>query len=144
MNAVPSRHILFSHTPPEHGSLSREILLVDDSPTLLMSITSVLERNGYAVTRAASAEDGLAQMRTHGFGLVIADYHMPGMNGVEMIRQARRLPAMRFTPILLLSNDSGHAARAEARAAGATGWLLKPVSAADLMQVLGQVIPDRG
>ncbi|CAH2601422.1 Response regulator [Rhodovastum atsumiense] len=119
----------------------KHVLLVDDSPTLLMSMASVLERSGYGVTKAASGEEGLTQMRTKPFALVITDYNMPGINGVEMIREARRLPNARFTPMLLLTTESEQKKRDDAKAAGATGWLVKPVPADKLLQVLKQVIP---
>lgn len=121
----------------------KSILLVDDSPTLLMSMASVLERSGYAVAKAASGEEGLEKIRTAAapFSLVITDYNMPGINGVEMVRQARRLPSGRFTPMLLLTTESEQRKRDEAKAAGATGWLVKPVPSDKLIQVIKQVVP---
>ncbi|MFB9969883.1 response regulator [Pseudoroseomonas cervicalis] len=116
-------------------------LLVDDSPTMLMTMAGILERMGFAVTTAANGEEGLSCLRRGGFALVITDYHMPGINGVEMISAARKLPAARFTPMLLLTTESEQRKRDEARAAGATGWLVKPVAPDKLQQVIRQVLP---
>lgn len=119
----------------------KSILIVDDSPTLLMSMGSVLERGGYSVTKASSGEDAIRALRTRSFNGVITDYNMPGMNGVEMIRQARGLPGARFTPMLLLTTESEQKKRDEAKEAGATGWLVKPVAPDKLLAVLKQVLP---
>jgi two-component system, chemotaxis family, chemotaxis protein CheY len=72
---------------------------------------------------------------------MITDYHMPGMNGAALVREMRKLPAYRFLPILVLTTESDQAKRDEARAAGATGWLVKPVDSEKLIQVLRQVAP---
>jgi two-component system chemotaxis response regulator CheY len=121
----------------------KPILLVDDSATLLMSMSGVLERSGYKTVKAANGDEALKHLRAPGaaFSLIITDYNMPGMNGVEMIAQARKLPAARFTPILLLTTESEQKKRDEAKAAGATGWLVKPVAPDKLIQVIKQVVP---
>jgi len=121
----------------------KSILLVDDSRTMLISMASVLERSGFAVTQATSAEEGLAAISsaTGTLALIVTDYNMPGMNGVEMIRAARKLAAARFTPILLLTTESEQKKRDDAKAAGATGWLVKPVPADKLLQTIKQIVP---
>jgi two-component system chemotaxis response regulator CheY len=120
----------------------KTILLVDDSPTLLMSMASVLERSGFAVTKAACGEEGVQKIRSAPgpFALIITDYNMPGINGVEMIRLARKLPNAKFTPILLLTTESEQKKRDDAKAAGATGWLVKPVPSDKLLQAIKQVV----
>jgi two-component system chemotaxis response regulator CheY len=121
----------------------RSILLVDDSRTLLMSMASVLERSGFEVTQATSGEEGLKAISASPatLALIVTDFNMPGMNGVEMIRAARKLSAARFTPILLLTTESEQKKRDDAKAAGATGWLVKPVPADKLLQTIKQVVP---
>jgi len=121
----------------------KSILLVDDSQTLLMSMTAVLERNGFNVTTALSGEEGLKKIGAAGapFALIVTDYNMPGINGVEMVRQARKMSSARFTPILLLTTESEQKKRDDAKAAGATGWLVKPVPADKLLQTIKQVVP---
>lgn len=121
----------------------KPILLVDDSPTLLMSMRSVLERSGYMVATAASGEEALKTIGATpgGFALMITDYNMPGINGVELVRQTRKLASTRFTPMLLLTTESEQRKRDDAKAAGATGWLVKPVAPADLLKTIAQVSP---
>jgi two-component system chemotaxis response regulator CheY len=120
----------------------KPIFLVDDSPTMLASMAGVLSRAGFAVEKAASAEDALRTLGARPpLRIVITDYHMPGMNGVELIREIRKMPTYRFLPILVLTTESEQSKRDLARAAGATGWLVKPVAPDNLLQVLLQVAP---
>jgi two-component system chemotaxis response regulator CheY len=118
------------------------VLLVDDSPTMLASIASVLTQAGQKVEKAASAEEALAKVAASPkLRAMITDYHMPGMNGAALVREMRKLPAYRFLPILVLTTESEQGKRDEARAAGATGWLVKPVESDKLLAVLRQVAP---
>jgi two-component system chemotaxis response regulator CheY len=120
----------------------KPVMLVDDSPTMLASMASVLSQAGQAVEKAASAEEALAKLKAAPpLRAMITDYHMPGMNGAALVREMRKLPAYRFLPILVLTTESEQTRRDEARAAGATGWLVKPVAPHKLMEVLRQVAP---
>jgi two-component system chemotaxis response regulator CheY len=118
----------------------KRILLVDDSATILLSMSQVLSRAGYQVDQASSGE---AAMQVLGGGttpdLIITDFNMPGMNGAELIKAARQLPPCRFLPMLVLTTESQEGKRAAAKAAGATGWLVKPVAPDQLLGVLKQV-----
>ncbi len=67
---------------------------------------------------------------------------MPGLTGIELIKEARKLPQLRFTPILMLTTESQQSKRAEAKSVGATGWLVKPVGTKDLLAVIKQVLPN--
>jgi two-component system chemotaxis response regulator CheY len=119
----------------------KPILLVDDSTTMLASLTGILSKVGYAFTTATDGHTAIAKVQGGlSPSLIITDYHMPGMNGVELITQLRRLTPTRFTPILVLTTDSQQEKRGAAKAAGATGWLVKPVDALALVQVVKQVV----
>ncbi len=120
----------------------KSILLVDDSATMLASMASLLTQAGQPVEKAASAEEALVKLKAAPpLRAIITDYHMPGMNGAALVREVRKLALYRFLPILLLTTESDQAKRDEARAAGATGWLVKPVDGEKLMAVLRQVAP---
>ena len=119
----------------------KTVLLVDDSPTILLSMSSVLTQAGYASVQAPNAAAALAKLKFTKPDLVITDLNMPGMDGIELIRNIRKLPGLRFVPILMLTTESQPEKRAEARAAGATGWLVKPVLGDDLVKVLEKVVP---
>ena len=73
--------------------------------------------------------------------VIITDLNMPGMNGLELIEQIRKIPRHRFTPILVLTTESKSDLRQKAKAVGATGWIVKPVTEDSLMQFIDQILP---
>ena len=120
----------------------KRILIVDDSPTMLMSIESVLKKAGYEISAASSGEKAFEMLQGGlKIDLMITDYHMGVMDGIALIRSSRKLPHVRFTPILMVTTESQQEKRHEAKAAGATGWLVKPVEGEALIKVVRQVIP---
>ncbi len=117
-----------------------DILIVDDSPTVLRSMENLLGRLGHRVITASTADEAVDRARDPSIKLVITDYHMPGRNGVELIRDLKAEELHRFTPMLLLTAESQQAKRDEARSAGAAGWLVKPVDPKQLEQALKKLI----
>jgi two-component system chemotaxis response regulator CheY len=122
--------------------MAKKILIVDDSPTILMSMQGILERAGHTVSKAASAEQAVTLLQG-GLkpDLVITDLHMGEMNGIELVRQVRKMAGLQFVPVLLVTTESQQDRRIDAKAAGATGWLVKPVQSDALLQVIKQVVP---
>ena len=122
--------------------MAKTLLIVDDSLTMTMSLKSTLEMNGFAVQSAPDGVQALAKLKG-GFkpDLVITDINMPNMGGLELIKNIKALPGFRFMPILTLTTESDAAKRDEGKRLGATGWLVKPVSGADLIKVVKQVLP---
>jgi two-component system chemotaxis response regulator CheY len=122
--------------------MPKTIMIVDDSNTMLMSLQNSLEVAGFNVVAAG---DGAIAMHKLQEGpkpdLIITDINMPNMGGIEFIGRARKLSGFRFTPILALTTEGQQAKRDEAKKLGATGWLLKPVSGADLSKIIKQVLP---
>ncbi|WP_022653680.1 response regulator [Aquaspirillum serpens] len=119
----------------------KTIFIVDDSPTILLSVSAILTKAGYTVEKASNGQDALTRFRGGiKADLLITDLNMPGMNGLELIKEVRQLPNYRFMPILFLTTESQQARRAEARAAGASGWLVKPASADDLLNTIKLVL----
>lgn len=119
----------------------KTIFLVDDSATILLSLTSILNKAGYATEKAGSAEEALRKFNTGlKVDLLITDLNMPGMNGIELIREVRKLPACKFMPILFLTTESQQSKRAEAKAAGASGWIVKPATADELLNTIKLVL----
>lgn len=119
----------------------KTIMLVDDSATILLSISSILGKAGYGVEKAANANEGLAKFKTGvKVDLLITDLNMPGMNGIDFIKEVRKLPQYKFMPILFLTTESQQAKRAEAKAAGASGWLVKPATAEQLLSTIKLVL----
>lgn len=122
--------------------MAKNILIVDDSATMLMSVKNNLEIAGFTVETAEDGVKAVARLR-NGFkpDLIITDVNMPNMGGMELIRTVRAMPGMRFTPILTLTTESQADKRSEGKQLGATGWLVKPIGGADLLRVIRQVLP---
>lgn len=122
--------------------MAKTILIVDDSLTMIMSVRNNLQSSGFNVETAI---DGVKAMEKLNDGckpdLIITDVNMPNMNGFEFIKNARALPAFRFTPILLLTTETEQSKRDEAKKLGATGWLVKPVAGEALLKIVKQVLP---
>ncbi|TGG93300.1 response regulator [Natronospirillum operosum] len=120
----------------------KKVMIVDDSPTILMSVSGVLERHNLEPATAKDAEEAVSLLEA-GLkpDLIISDLNMPGMNGIEFVKKVRGMTGLRFTPVLMLTTESQQAKRDEARQAGATGWLVKPVQGEQLMQVIRKVLP---
>jgi two-component system chemotaxis response regulator CheY len=122
--------------------MAKVIMIVDDSVTMLMSLKNSLEIGGFKVLSASDGLDALEQLKTSVKpDLIITDINMPNMGGIELIGKVRALPGFRFMPILALTTESQQARRDEAKKLGATGWLVKPVGGADLINIIKQVVP---
>jgi two-component system chemotaxis response regulator CheY len=119
------------------------VFIVDDSVTILMSMEAILRKGGFTVAKAASGEEAMTKLQG-GLkpNLIVTDIHMPGMNGIELIRKVRAMAGNQFVPILVVTTESQQAKRDEARAAKATGWLVKPVKPDDMMKVVKQILPN--
>ena len=122
--------------------MGKTILIVDDSATMRMSVNSTLKIGGFTVE---AANDGVQALVILKGGLkpdlIITDINMPNMGGLELIKNIRALPGLRFTPILTLTTEGQSTMRDEAKKLGATGWLMKPVSGPKLLDVIKQVLP---
>jgi two-component system chemotaxis response regulator CheY len=124
----------------ERGTMST-IMLVDDSVTILLSISSILGKAGYSVEKCSNAEEALRKLTagTH-IDLLLTDLNMPGMNGIELIREVRKMAAYKFMPILFLTTESQQSRKQEAKAAGASGWIVKPATADELLNTIKLVL----
>lgn len=120
--------------------MSKTILAVDDSGSLRQMVVFSLKAAGYNVTEAVDGVDALEKAKTHTFDLVLTDQNMPRMDGISLTKKLRDNPKFKATPILILTTESSDAMKQAGRAAGATGWLVKPFDPAKLIEVIGKVI----
>ncbi|UAB77862.1 response regulator [Erythrobacter sp. SCSIO 43205] len=116
------------------------VLTVDDSASIRMAIRMALSGEGHGVTEAADGKEGLAAASASKFDMIITDLNMPNMNGLEMIREIRKLPIQAGTPIIFLTTESDPALKSQAKEAGATGWLVKPFVPDQLVKVARKVL----
>jgi two-component system, chemotaxis family, chemotaxis protein CheY len=120
--------------------MSKTILSVDDSASVLQMVKLTLTGGGYNVVQASNGADGLARARGGGIDMVLTDLNMPVMNGLTMIRELRKLPQCTGLPIIFLTTESAANMKQDARAAGATGWITKPFQQEQLLAVVRKVL----
>jgi two-component system chemotaxis response regulator CheY len=120
--------------------MTASILTVDDSPSLRMAIRIALAGAGYEDTEAGDGREGLDKANAGRFDMIITDLNMPNMDGLTMIRELRKSPAQCGTPIIFLTTESDDAMKQQAKAAGATGWLVKPFVPDQLVKVARKVL----
>lgn len=121
--------------------MSKKILAVDDSKTMRDMIAFTLKKAGFDV---AEAEDGKAALGVLGggkFDLIITDLNMPNMDGITLIKNVRSASSHRAVPILILTTESDNTKKADGKAAGATGWLVKPFNPEKLVELVQRVCP---
>lgn len=116
------------------------ILAVDDSTSLRQMVAFTLKSSGYEVVEAVDGVDALEKLRDRTVDLVLTDQNMPRMDGLTLVRQLRATPQFTKTPILILTTESSDEMKQAGRAAGATGWLVKPFDPRRLIDVIGKVL----
>lgn len=120
--------------------MSKKILIVDDSESIREVLTYSLQNAGYEVLQASDGVNALKVFQEQPIDLLLTDYHMPNMNGLELIGKVRKIEEYRFIPILVLTTENQLNIIKEAKTAGATGWLLKPFNTEKLLMTLRKVI----
>lgn len=122
--------------------MAMTVLVVDDSVTMVMSLKTTLAMSGFQVETAGNGQAALEKLKSGVKpNLILTDINMPVMGGMELIRNVRAMSNLRFVPILTLTTESEASKREEGKRAGATGWLVKPVSGNDLISVIRKVLP---
>ena len=120
--------------------MSAQLLIVDDSTSMRQMVAFALASGGYDVSQAEDGQAALELARGRRFDAVVTDVNMPRMDGIQLIRELRQLPDYRFTPLLMLTTESGGDKKQEGKAAGATGWLVKPFDPDQLLATVRKVL----
>ncbi len=118
----------------------KRILTVDDSASVRQMVSFTLRKADYEVVEAVDGKDGLAKVSSGKFDLIITDLNMPHVDGIQMITAVRKLPGYSFIPILMLTTESQAEKKDAGRKAGATGWIVKPFNADQLIAVVQKLV----
>jgi two-component system, chemotaxis family, chemotaxis protein CheY len=118
----------------------KQVLAVDDSSSVRQMVSFTLTKAGFSVHEAIDGRDGLEKARAGRCDLIITDLNMPNMDGIGMIAAVRKLPGYSFTPILMLTTESQPEKKDAGRRAGATGWIVKPFQAEQLVAVVQKLV----
>ena len=116
------------------------ILAVDDSASMRQMVAFTLKSAGFDVAEAEDGQAALDLARTEKFKLVLADVNMPRMDGITLVKNLRGLADYKFTPLLMLTTESTPEKKMEGKAAGATGWLVKPFNPEQLVATVQRVL----
>jgi two-component system chemotaxis response regulator CheY len=127
-------------TKRENKHMAKSILTVDDSASIRQMVSFTLKGAGYEVVEAVDGEDGLQKAKSRAFNLILSDQNMPRLDGIGLIKALRANPQYRTVPILMLTTESSEAMKIQGRAAGATGWIVKPFDPQKLIEVVKKVI----
>ncbi|MEM7619441.1 MAG: response regulator [Pseudomonadota bacterium] len=119
--------------------MGKRVLAVDDSKTMRNMISFTLNGAGYNVTEANDGQEALTIAGKEDFDLIITDVNMPNMDGITLLKNLRQNSKFSSTPILILTTEGGSDKKQEGKAAGATGWIVKPFDPDKLLQVVGKV-----
>jgi two-component system chemotaxis response regulator CheY len=120
--------------------MPKRTLVVDDSSIMRQMVSFTLREAGFEVEVATNGEEAIKQLEKQPFDLVVTDLNMPVMDGIAFIEYARKLPGSRYTPILMLTTESGMQRKMQGKAAGATGWIVKPFDPPKLLAVVAKVM----
>jgi two-component system chemotaxis response regulator CheY len=123
--------------------VAKTALIVDDSKSMRQMVGMTLRTAGFVVVEGENGREALDKLAGAGgkVDIIITDLNMPIMDGLTFIQQVRTQAKSRFTPILMLTTESLDSKKAEGKAAGATGWIVKPFHPEQLIKVIEKVLP---
>lgn len=121
--------------------MAKTVLTVDDSTSIRQMVAFTLKSAGYDVTEADDGANGLTKAQGKTFNLILTDQNMPRMDGLTLIKNLRGMPQYKSVPILMLTTEAGENMKMQGKAAGATGWLVKPFDPQKLLEVVKKVLP---
>lgn len=115
------------------------VCTVDDSQSIRDMMSYTLKEAGFNVLEAEDGQKALQVLDSNQADLVITDLNMPNMDGLTLIKSLREKPQYSGTPILMLTTESDAEKKAAGKAAGATGWIVKPFNPDNLISVIQKI-----
>lgn len=120
--------------------MGKTIMTADDSASVRQMVSFTLKQSGYEVIEAVDGKDALQKLGGQKVDMLITDLNMPNLDGIGLIKGARAIPACKFIPIVMLTTESQDSKKQEGKAAGATGWIVKPFKPDQLLSVVKKVL----
>lgn len=118
----------------------KRVLIIDDSRSMRQMLSFTLKEAGFELIEAENGQDALDKLKGQRLGIIVTDLNMPVMDGISFIKKARATAEARFVPILILTTESQQEKKLEGKAAGATGWIVKPFEPQKLLQTIQKVM----
>lgn len=120
--------------------MPQTILIVDDSASLRTVVKIALSGAGYDVVEAGDGHAALRVCDGRRLALIVSDVNMPGMNGLDFVTELKKLPAYKFTPVIMLTTEAGDDMKKRGQAAGARAWITKPFRAEVLLGAVQKLV----
>jgi len=120
--------------------MGKTVLVVDDSASVRQVVSIALKGAGYDVLQGSDGKDALKQLDGRRIHLIISDVNMPNMDGITFVAEAKKLPAYKFTPIIMLTTESQEDKKRQAQAAGAKAWVTKPFQPEQMLAAVSKLI----
>ena len=120
--------------------MSKTILIVDDSASVRSVVGIALRGAGYDVIEACDGKDALSKLTGQKVHLIVSDVNMPNMDGITFVKEVKKLPNYKFTPVCMLTTESEASKMQEGKAAGAKAWIVKPFQPPKLLNVVSKLI----
>jgi two-component system, chemotaxis family, chemotaxis protein CheY len=120
--------------------MAKTILIVDDSASVRQVVSITLRGAGYEVVTGVDGKDALTKLDGQRIHLIISDVNMPNMDGITFVAEARKLPAYKFTPVIMLTTESQEEKKRQAQAAGAKAWVTKPFQPEQMLSAVAKLI----
>ncbi len=120
--------------------MAKLIMTADDSASVRQMVTFTLRQNGYDVVEAVDGRDALNKLNSQKVDMLLTDLNMPNLDGIGLIKGVRAGALNKFIPIVMLTTESQDARKTEGKAAGATGWIVKPFKPEQLIAVIKKVL----
>jgi two-component system chemotaxis response regulator CheY len=120
--------------------MAKTILIVDDSASLRQVVGISLRGAGYQVMEAGDGKDALRQLTGQKVHLMISDVNMPNMDGISFLKEVKKLPAYKFTPVVMLTTESQEEKKRQGQEAGAKAWVVKPFKPEHLLGVVQKLV----
>ena len=120
--------------------MSKTIMIVDDSATLRQVVVIALKGAGYDVLEAGDGKEALSLLNGRKINLVVSDVNMPNMDGLTFVAEMKKLPAYRFTPVIMLTTEAGADKKSQGQAAGAKAWIVKPFQPQQMLAAVAKLV----
>jgi two-component system chemotaxis response regulator CheY len=120
--------------------MAKTIMIVDDSASIRKVVRLTLESQGFEVIDASDGVEALKKLNGVKINLLITDVNMPNMDGITLVQEAKKLPAYKFTPMMMLTTEAGDEKKMQGRAAGAKAWLVKPFQPPILLNAVSKLV----
>ena len=120
--------------------MAKLIMVVDDSASLRQVVAIALKGAGYEVLEASDGRDALSKLTGQKVHLIVSDVNMPNMDGITLVKEVKKLPNYKFTPIMMLTTESDQEKKMQGKAAGAKAWLVKPFQPPALLNAVSKLV----